>query len=231
MPAKNSLKTYLANSYYHLYNRGVEKRVIFQDEQDYSVFLSYLKTYLLPKDITKISKDLANPNISGKEKEQLLKLLHLNNFNEEISLLAYCLMPNHFHFLVKQEPENGIDVFMNSLATRYTQYFNAKYKRVGPLYQGIYKAVLVETDEQLLYLSSYIHRNPLSDKPYAKYKQANFFLRPSSLPEYLNQRQTAWIHPEEILSFFSKSQPNLPYLSFVEQNDDLSFIENKILDF
>ena len=161
MPAKNSIKTYTENGYYHLYNRGVEKRTIFQGEQDYAVFLSYLKTYLMPKNEDDLRQKLADPTISYKEKENIIKLLRLNNFADEITLIAYCLMPNHFHFLVKQNSANGIDRFMNSLGTRYTMYFNRKYKRVGSLYQDVYKAVMVGSDEQLLHLTRYIHRNPV----------------------------------------------------------------------
>src|SRR3989344_5405375 len=155
MPAKNSRKQYHENSYYHLYNRGVEKRKIFLDDQDYTVFLSYLKEYLLPKD-EKALKELLGSDISYKEKDSVLKKLRLKNFVDEISLVAYCLMPNHFHMLVKQRSADAIDAFMSSLNTRYSMYFNRKYDRVGSLYQGVYKAVLIETDEQLLHLTRYI---------------------------------------------------------------------------
>lgn len=150
MPAKNSRKPYVESGYYHLYNRGVEKRVIFLDEQDYAVFISYLKEYLSPKHEDELQKKLDDPNISPKEKDRMLRALRMNNFAEEITLLAYCLMPNHFHFFIKQKSAGAIDKFMNSLGTRYTMYFNKKYKRVGSLYQGVYKAVLVTTEPQFL---------------------------------------------------------------------------------
>ncbi|MCL5019036.1 MAG: transposase [Patescibacteria group bacterium] len=164
MPAKNARKQYLENGYYHLYNRGVEKRTIFLDQQDYSVFLSYLKEYLIPKNEKALQEILSNSNTSSKEKDKALKLLHLNNFYNEITLLAYCLMPNHFHFFIKQKNPNSIDKFMNSLCTRYTMYFNKKYKRVGSLYQGVYKAVLVSSEEQFLHLSRYIHKQALASQ-------------------------------------------------------------------
>src|SRR3990170_2216093 len=100
MPAKNRIKEYSENSYYHIYNRGVEKRLIFLDQQDYGVFLSYLKEYLLPKNEKELFSRLSNPTLSPKEKDKILKLLRLNNFAGEITLLAYCLMPNHFHLLI-----------------------------------------------------------------------------------------------------------------------------------
>src|SRR3989344_7551887 len=151
MPAKNSVKQYLENGYYHIYNRGVEKRNIFLDQQDYGVFLSYLKEYLSPKNEKELQEKLSNPNTSYKEKDKILKALRMNNFFGEITLLAYCLMPNHFHFFIKQKSAVSIDKFMNSIGTRYTMYFNRKYKRVGSLFQAVYKAVLVSHEEQFIY--------------------------------------------------------------------------------
>src|SRR5437763_38074 len=153
MASKNSIKPYIENAYYHIYNRGVEKRTIFQDQQDYAVFLSYLKSYLTPKNESALREELLNPQIISAEKDRILKLLRLNNFFDEINLVAFCLMPNHFHMLIKQKSAISIDAFMNSFITRYVIYFNKKYKRVGPLFQDVYKAVLVETDAQLLYLT------------------------------------------------------------------------------
>ncbi|EKD90217.1 MAG: Transposase, partial [uncultured bacterium] len=147
MPARNRTKQYLEDSYYHIYNRGVEKRAIFLDQQDYNVFLNYLKEYLTPKDERSLINQLSDPNVPWEEKDKTIKLLRLNNFTEEITFLAYCLMPNHFHFFVKQKSIQSIDKFMNSLGTRYTMYFNKKYRRVGSLYQGVYKAVSLDNDE------------------------------------------------------------------------------------
>lgn len=232
MPAKNAIKTYVENGYYHLYNRGVEKRLIFQDEQDYAVFLSYLKTYLLPKNEKELQSILANPQTSYREKQKILALLRLNNFTNEIKLLAYSLMPNHFHFLIKQLSVMAIDKFLNSLCTRYTMFFNKKYKRVGHLYQAQYKAVLVDSDEQLLQLSRYIHRNsPLLKKSATKGNAFRAWIwEKSSLPEYLEERKTEWVQPEEILSYFSKTNPQLSYQSFVEQTEDISLINKLIID-
>lgn len=225
MPARNSRKQYLSDGYYHIYNRGVEKRTIFLDQQDYGVFLSYLKQYLLVKETKLLYEQLANPTVAWIEKDKVLKLLRLNNFADEITLLAYCLMPNHFHFLVKQKSAETIDLFMNSLGTRYTMYFNKKYKRVGKLYQGVYKAVLVSSDEQLLHLSRYIHQQSFLLQGVALQK-----LQPSSYLEYLGKRKTDWVKPGEILAFFSKKNANLSYKAFIEEKEDLSFINNVIFE-
>src|SRR3989344_6595529 len=162
MPAKNSRKLYYENGYYHIYNRGVEKRKIFLDRQDYSVFLSYLKEYLSPKDENALYAVLSDESSTPSEKDRARKLLRINNFSEEITLLAYCLMPNHFHFFIKQKSAGSIDKFMNSLGTRYTMYFNKKYDRVGSLYQGVYKAVSITNESQFIYLSKYIHKQALA---------------------------------------------------------------------
>src|SRR3989338_11431282 len=149
MPRKNSRKIFSENGYYHIYNRGVAKQEIFHENQDYEVFLRFLKEYLLPLD---------HPALI-----QLRKLTPRRNpinCSLDVKLLAYCLMPNHFHLLLKNVAERGLEKFMRALGVNYVMYFNQKYERVGPLYQGVYRAVQVETDEQLLYLSKYIHINP-----------------------------------------------------------------------
>lgn len=227
MPGRHRIKQYIEDSFYHIYNRGVEKRLIFLDNQDYAVFLSYLKEYLTPKDELNLQKQLSNPTVSYKQRDKIIKLLNLKNFADEITLISYCLMPNHFHLCIKQKSAGAIDKFMKSLATRYTMYFNKKYKRVGPLYQDIYKAVSIKNDEQLLYLTSYIHKQALASQGPAL--EAN---QPSSYPEYLGQRKTGWVHPEEVLAFFSKTNPQLSYQPFVEgeEIDNLSPISTLIID-
>ena len=235
MPAKNSIKNYISNGYYHIYNRGVEKRIIFLDQQDYAVFLSYLKEYLLPKNEKKLYEKLSDPQISSKEKDKTLKLLRMNNFAGEITLLAYCLMPNHFHFFVKQKAAESIDRFMQSLATRYTAYFNRKHKRVGSLYQGVYKAVLITSEEQFLHLSRYIHKQALVPQ-IALQGETLRNLReqqPCSYLEYLGKRKAEWIHPEDILSYFNDANSNLSYESFVKQQhngDDSRLLQKLTLD-
>ncbi len=231
MPARNRTKQYIENSYYHIYNRGVEKRLIFTDEQDYAVFLSYLKTYLMPKDEKGLAQRFAEPNLSPQEKDKILKLLRLNNFHNNITLLAYCLMPNHFHFFIKQKDSLSIDKFMQSLCTRYTMYFNRKHKRVGFLYQDTYKAVLLENEQQFIYLSKYIHKQTILHKgPTLQGRTLLGWEQPSSYSEYLGERKTEWIHPEEVLSYFSKTNPKLAYKAFVDETDDFSVLQNKILE-
>lgn len=226
MPAKNSRKVYAENGYYHIYNRGVEKRTIFNDQQDYSVFLNYLKQYLEPKNEKELYSKLSDESLPWPEKEKCLQLIRLNNFSKEIELVAYCLMPNHFHFLIKQKSSQAIDQFTNSLLTRFVMYFNKKNQRVGPLFQGVYKATLIDSEEYLLHLSRYIHRNPLELPVYASEHQ-NLY---TSLPEYLEKRKTNWVKPTDVLSYFNGKNRQNSYESFVNESDDLRLLENLILE-
>lgn len=229
MPAKNVLKSYIENGYYHLYNRGVEKRIIFQDDQDYRVFLYYLRLYLSPPDL---AKEYKGYSFVRPPRQRLL-----NNFHQEITLLAYCLMSNHFHLLLQQKPAEGIEKFMRSLGTKYVQYFNKRYQRVGPLFQDTYKAVLVKTDEQLLHLSRYLHLNPAKDNNKKVSLQRILLNSYSSYPDYLGKRTTGWIHPEEILGSFKTAQRTglkdiLSYQSFVEdyQQPSEEILEDLLLE-
>lgn len=209
MPAKNRIKPYLEESYYHIYNRGVEKRIIFTDQKDYRVFLSYLKTYLLPP-----------PPITI---EAIYPSRQLKNYADHISLHAYCLMPNHFHILVKQAPSHAINKFIQSLTVKYTMYFNRRHSRVGGLFQGRYKAVLVDTDSQLLYLTKYIHTNPTSGPdpevyPYSSYRN------------YLNKINQAWVKPKPILDYFSSKNPSGDYQAFINDTDSYGLDDTLTLD-
>jgi putative transposase len=231
MPARNSIKKYIQNGYYHIYNRGVEKRIIFEDDQDYAVFLSYIKNYLTPKNVNLLQKELSEITDYA-QKSEILNEIKLNNFADEIKLLAYCLMPNHFHFLIKQSSPNSIDYFINSLNTRYVMYFNKKYQRVGPLFQGVYKAVLIENDNQLLHLSAYIHKNPMKFSPKSRQNSIEPLLkRPSSLSNYLGITNTSWVDTKTILSFFSKTNTKNSYKNFIAKTtrEDIS-ISNLIIE-
>jgi len=143
-----------------------------------------------------------------------------------INLLSFCLLPNHFHFLLKQKGEISIAKFMNALLLGYAKYFNTKYERVGPLFQGRFKAKMIETDEYLLQLSKYIHRNPLFD---SRNLLSSYFF--SSYPNYIGRKIWPFIKTEFLLSYFSKTNPRLSYKSFVEETDvDLEPIASLIFD-
>lgn len=194
MTRKNTFKVDVEEGYYHVYNRGVEKRTIFQNEQDYKVFLKYLKEYLTPPPEKKILKrDFTVKDTVFKGIPRQPK-----NYYKEIELSAYCLMPNHIHLLIKQKSKGSMKEFLHSLLLRYSMYFNKKYDRVGPLFQGRYKAVLITKDPYLLHLSRYIHLNPLD-------YTGNLVNAYSSYANYLGLRKTSWLKSNMILSFFDQA--------------------------
>ncbi|MDP1722548.1 MAG: transposase [Candidatus Gottesmanbacteria bacterium] len=226
MPAKNIIKSYVSDGVYHVYNRGVNKADIFIDDQDYRVFLSYIATALRPKDEKKLREMASEESLSYKERGVAARELRLKNFTGKIDLLAYCLMPNHFHFLLQQKGESDMSEFVQSVMTRFTMYENSRHKRVGSVFQGTYKAVLITNDAQLLHVSRYIHRNPFSLKRShllrldPKKRSQILRLQPSSYPNYLGEIHQEWVKPKTILSYFSKAKTGLQsYKEFVEIQD------------
>lgn len=183
---KNMRKLLFANDeIYHIYNRSVEKRNIFQDEdkKDYFRFVH---------DLFEFNDTYPAENIYYKKDEMGISQFHetgtreigkyygkkKNNHKREllIEILTFCLMPNHFHLMVRQLREGGITDFMHKLGLGYALYFNKKYFRGGTLWQGRFKAVLVDRQEYFEYLPYYIHLNPLDliDKGWREGKLKNY---------------------------------------------------------
>lgn len=133
---------------YHIFNRGVEKRNIYTDRREYLRFQEIIKYYQQTDPQVKFSQ------ADSEQKENL-------SDKKLVEVIAYCLMPNHFHLLLKQINDNGVSIFIRRLIDSYTRYFNTKNERVGPLLQGPFKAVRIESDEQLIHVTRYIHLNPL----------------------------------------------------------------------
>ena len=220
MPTKNRIKQYVSDGIYHIYNRGVNKQSIFFEKADYAVFLSYIKDYLVPTNKEEIRQQLADLNLKNREKEKLIRKIGLKNYSSRISLLGYCLMPNHFHLLIHQKDERAIVEFMKSLCSRYTIFVNKKYSRVGPLFQGAYKGVLAITDEQLVHLSYYIHKQAIIT-PQGQTLWDLRSQRPSSLPNYLGQIKQEWVKPDRILSWFNKNSEKIgSYREFMSISSD-----------
>lgn len=210
MPHKNTVRHYVIDSYYHIYNRGVEKREIFLEKQDYEHFLELIEDYLTPK-----------PSPPGKLVRDTT--YWRSRLDGGITLLCFCLMPNHFHLLIKQTKENSITKLMRRLSNAYVRYFNKKYNRVGGLFQGKFKAAHIDNENYLFHLSRYIHRNPevgpLDRYPYSSYQY------------YLGKPKPPWLNPTEIISHFSSSVPSLFYKSFVEESSQGQVeISNLILE-
>ena len=144
------------NEIYHVYNRGVEKRKIFLEEADYLRFIHDIfefndsnpaQRFYMP---ASQFSEVGLPKIGQREPRKFL-----------VEILAFCIMPNHFHLMLKQKVDDGIAKFMHKFGTGYANYFNLKYKRSGTLFQGKYKAIHIQRDAHFIYLPFYIHLNPL----------------------------------------------------------------------
>ncbi|OGI71376.1 hypothetical protein A3B84_00770 [Candidatus Nomurabacteria bacterium RIFCSPHIGHO2_02_FULL_35_13] len=189
-------QSFASGEYYHLYNRGTEKRVIFMNKKDYEhfLFLMYVCNTTRSIELRYIGKNF--------DRKEII-----------VGIGAYCLMPNHFHILIREKTDGGISKYMLKLLTSYTMYFNKKYKRTGKLYEGKFKSNHVSGNNYLKYLYSYIHLNPakLIDKNWKENKAKNinnllnyvFEYLYSSLKEYMDSKFKI-INPTFFPTYFKK---------------------------
>ena len=169
MPSRNTDKVDVEESYYHVYARGRGKQPIFQDDEDYRVFLNLLKRYL--------SIDQAFDD-SGRSYP------HLRN---KIELLSYCLMINHFHLLLYQIEKGAMSHLMRSVMTSYSVYFNKKYEVSGALFESRYRASMITTDAYLMHISRYIHLNP---DDWRAYQYSSIHAYSDFLDDYKDYKQS-----------------------------------------
>lgn len=197
--------------YYHIYNRGVNKRPIFKTQRDYRRFIQLIRFYKTIDYPLKFSKFI---KLSTDQRKEIW--IKLQNDKSHIDIIAYCLMPNHFHFLLKQNSEFGISKFLGNIQNSHARYFNIKTERIGPLFQGQFKAVKIDSEEQLLHVSRYIHLNPFSSAIVADFIELENY-EWSSLKEYTNQVQFELCSKDIILNSFKNYET---YKKFVFDNAD-----------
>lgn len=189
MPRKNVVKQFSDESYYHVFSRGVFHQDIFTTERDYATFLGLFKKHLSNEQVYDITRR---------------PVPHLIN---KVELLAYCLMPNHFHLLVYNKTSDGLTLLMRSVLTAYSMYFNKIHKRRGTLFESSYKASQILDDAYLWHISRYIHLNPQDlGKDYSNYPY-------SSCGYYIGKKKAEWIRPERILGMYADE--NSSYIQFV----------------
>ena len=168
--------------HYHVYNRGVDKRSIVMEEYDSDRFLQSLEEFNVVEPIGSIYENSFN-----KDKESDTSLGNpIPKLDKLVNIVCYCLNPNHFHLLLEQVAEDGIVKFMHKLGLGYTNYFNKKYKRGGPLFGGRFKAKHIATNDYLQYVSAYIN---LNDRVH-QIGGGDIGLVRSSWDEYLNNKKT-----------------------------------------
>jgi len=214
MPYKNQIKQLIEGGFYRAYNRGHNKQEVFLDAQDYKTYLYIIKKYLDPN--FRETKFLPNG--------EAVQVPVNKPLYDKVELHAYCLMPNHFHLLLKQKTKDSMSKLLNVLGSQYSSYFNEKYKQEGSIWQGTYKAVRIRSEEQYLHVSRYIHLNPMGilgiiphmrDYPLSKlsaypYSSYSSFIGTTNKP--------IWLKPDNILHYFSSQHKKTgdSYKKFVE---------------
>lgn len=213
--------------YYHLYNRGNNKQKIFHDKRDWVRFLFLILYFQSPTTVSfnnigrPVSFFIKNSsfNVSQKIIDKVLE-------NKYAELIAFTLMENHFHLIVKENKKGGISQYMQRVLNSYTKYFNAKYGYLGHLFQGPFKSVHVKSNEQLLHLSAYIHRNPREIKEW-KDKEEEYFW--SSYQDYVKENRWDSLLQNQVIA--GQFSGRIEYKNFVKTSgtkqlaDDDYFLE------
>ena len=194
--------TFAPGEYYHLYNRGTEKRDVYLDKADYTRFLILLYSCNSPEPV--------HLQLRGSTSNIFENLARDESF---VDIGAYCLMPNHFHLLIHEFEEGGISSYLKRIEGSYAMYFNKKYEKSGYVFQGRFQSVHIESDQQLIHLSAYIHlnvrelsrwRNKEESYPWSSYQDI-----------VLKNRWGALIKPE---IFFTRFNNKNNYKKFVRSS-------------
>jgi REP element-mobilizing transposase RayT len=212
---------FVTNEFYHIYNRGTDKRDIFLDKEDVWRFLTYLKEINSVEIIGSIFQNSFRKNIKKNETQKL------------VNIIAYCLNQNHFHFILEPLVEEGIQKFMHRLSTGYTNYFNKKNKRSGSLFQGTYKAIHISSNEYLLHLGVYVNLNNEihigMNKPWMK--ELSF----SSFREYMDNKSKGICKKDIILGQFKSNSDFSRYCfsvlpSIIKRKEEIKGFDKMCID-
>ncbi len=183
---------FVLKEFYHIYNRGTDKREIFLDKEDLYRFLQYLELLNSVEIIGSVYENSFRKNKLGSSAPKL------------VNIIAYCLNQNHFHFILEQIEEDGISKFMHRISTGYTNYFNKKNERSGCLFQGRYKAKHIFSNEYLLHLGVYVN---LNNRVHEGMNKEWMELLPfSSFNEYINSKNRGICNKNIILGQFKNSK-------------------------
>lgn len=224
MPSRYYRRNFIKGYFYHIYNRGANKSVVFFDQEDYITFIEILAYYL--------TFPLGKPlSLFNRTQNKVRNLTNELKPDGSISLCVYCLMPNHFHLIIKQVEDDlktkNVSNLMRRLTITYAMYFTKKYNHSGTLFQSKFKNILVDSNIQLAQLSKYIHRNPIENQgsePLHKYEY-------SSYPFYIGMQDNPnWVNTQEILSLFARGNAQTDYLKFVEDDQSPNLPETITLE-
>ncbi len=199
---------------YHVYSKSIADYIIFNDDFEYSRICEVLDYYKVEKPLLRFSMF----------KESNKQIDHFEN-RKLVQIICYCIMPTHVHLVLKQLKDKGISIFMSNVLNSYSRYFNIKHGRKGPLWETSFKRILIETDEQLLHLTRYIHLNPVT----AHLVDNPMDWRWSSYQEYVCDNKNRICKFDDILDINPKT-----YKEFtedrIEYQRELARIKNSILE-
>lgn len=213
--------------YYHIYNRGVDKRTIFLDEDDVRRFYNSVEEFNVLEPIGSLYENSFTKRLGSEASKSDTESDVL------VSLVAHCANPNHFHLILRQESERGIEKFMQRIGTGYTKYFNNKYERSGSLFQGVFKSIHVDTNEYLLHLSAYVN---LNDRVHQLGSEASKLVQSmSSWGEYADERVKGICEKDIILEQFRNRDEYKEFAlssleSIIKRKEDLKGIEDFLLE-
>jgi len=206
------------NQIYHVFNRGIAKVPIFFDKRDYFRFFEVTNFYRFSSPEMRFSY---YNRLEYNSKKKFLDNLESKN-EQQVNIYSYCLMPNHFHFVLKEIIENGIKNFTGNLQNSYAKYINTKMKRTGSLFQEMFKAVRIDSDEQLLHTVRYVHLNPLTSYLVKDFDQLIKYPW-SSLNDYITGINSTPFLDTSLIHSFYKSSGDL--LAFTKDQADF---QNKL---
>lgn len=203
MPVRNVVRVPVGDSYYHVYNRGHNKDLLFLDQEDYTWFEWLLQRTFGP---------VQQKSDTGKA---------FPWFGDQIRLNAYCLMPNHFHLLLYLgDDESALSKSMQSLAVTYSMYFNKKYQKRGKVFESVFKSSRVDSDQYLLHITRYIHLNP------REYKSWSY----SSYRDYLSDTRE-WLRADMILDLFASREEYVQFVDdYKDLKDELDSLKYILAD-
>lgn len=223
---------FINDGLYHIYNRGTEKRDIFLNDGDYVRFIHSIYEFNNTDPFFNLTRQIVRgsaSNIAGRRPRDLL-----------VEIIAFSLMPNHYHLILRQIKNSGIAKFMQKIGTGYTVYFNQKNKRNGVLFQGRFKAIPIDRDDYLLSLVNYIHLNPVEliepgwkEGGIKDLQKADRFLenyRWSSYKDYIGIKNFPSVINKELIWSYFKNKKDLKCFTNQRLSGDFESIEDIILE-
>lgn len=210
MPYRNT--PLVVGEIYHVFNRSIARQLIFKNQKDHQRIIDVINFYRF----NKLPLRYSHYSRLSKDHKSQFDEDFLINSKPILNIIAYCIMPNHFHFLLQPVIKNGISDFMRNVQNSYSKYYNTKYERTGSLFQSMFKAVRIETNEQLLHVCRYIHLNPVTA----------YLLEIDRLVEYpwssfrnylLDSQNESFVSPELVLDQFKSREI---YKKFVFDQED-----------